>query len=117
LVATAPRGASAGVEAFVARDPKAIYVLTSSEVFKAARLENCGGGQAIRKIASILTHEEAHLNRNADEREAYHAQLVALVRLGSGPETELYQGVQRAMQAVVRVRPPSAPGRTAWFAQ
>lgn len=116
LVATAPPGTSAGLEAFVVRDSGTIYVLTSSAAFEAARRATCRGSQAIRKIASILIHEEAHLSHNADEREAYHAQLGTLMRLGTGPDTELYQGVQRAMQAVVRAQGRQAPIGTTPFA-
>jgi len=56
--------------------------------------------QALRKLASILVHEEWHLRHGADERAAYHAQLRELLRLGETPERRNYRGVLRALRLV-----------------
>jgi hypothetical protein len=94
-----PRDASPNAEAFVRRNPDTIYLLTQTDVFHDARR---GSYRALRKLASILVHEEWHLRHNADERRAYEAQLYELLRLGESPDQPLYRGVFRAMRSVVR---------------
>ena len=63
-----------------------------------------GSFRALRKLASILVHEEWHLRYLADERRAYEAQLDELLRLGEKPDEPLYRGVMRAMRTVLRDR-------------
>lgn len=96
-----PRDASPTAEAFVRRNPDTIYLLTQTDVFHEARR---GSFRALRKLASILVHEEWHLRYNADERRAYEAQLDELLRLGETPDQQLYRGVMRAMRMVLRDR-------------
>lgn len=52
----------------------------------------------MRKLASVLVHEEAHVVRGATEREAYAAQLTTLAALGAGPGSATYAQVQRSMR-------------------
>jgi len=96
-----PRDASHNAEAFVRRNPDTIYLLTQTDVFINARR---GSTRALKKLASILVHEEWHLRHNADERTAYEAQLYELLRLGELPDQPLYRGVARAMRTVLRDR-------------
>lgn len=107
LVEVAPFGASRNVEAYVTRNPGTIHLLTSSAVFReAARSRNrCGAHQAVGKIASILVHEEWHLQHGADERGAYHAQLTALTALGFDAQSVVHSSVKRAMLTVLQ-KPP-----------
>ena len=73
LIDMAPPGVSAGAEAFVRRDSGTIYVITSSAVFRDAAPvgRHCGYTAAIRKLASILAHEEWHVRHGPDEKAAY----------------------------------------------
>ena len=96
-----PHDASHNAEAFVRRNPDTIYLLTRTDVFQDAQR---GSRRALRKLASILVHEEWHLRYNADERRAYEAQLHELLRLGELPDQPLYRGVARAMRTVLRDR-------------
>lgn len=91
--------ASAGAEAYVRRDEGRIYLITSSDTFRDARAsqDRCGNTMAIRKIASVLIHEEVHLRQGGDEKAAYEAQLTILTALGSGPGSPPYSSVRRAM--------------------
>lgn len=102
LLDVRPPRASVNAEAFV--DPRAstIYVLTTSEVFRAAQRAptRCGNLEALRKLASIIAHEEWHVLNGSDEEGAYLAQLITLEMLGAR-ETPLYSGVRRAMAAVL----------------
>ena len=102
LVTQAPAGASAGVEAYVRRDGRddsRIYLVTTSDAFRDARAagERCGNTMAIRKIASVLIHEEVHLRQGGDEKAAYQAQLTILTALGAGPGSPPYSAVKKAM--------------------
>jgi hypothetical protein len=99
FVERAHAGASAGVEAYVLRDERRIYVVTSSATFLEARGSHnpCGNTMAIKKLASVLIHEEVHLKQGGNERAAYEAQLTMLTALGSGPGTPPYSSVRRAM--------------------
>ena len=94
-----PHDASPNAEAFVRRNPDTIYLLTQTDVFYEAQRRNY---RALRKLASILVHEEWHLRHGADERRAYEAQLYELLRLGESPDQPLYRGVMRAMRSVLR---------------
>src|SRR4029453_10434180 len=76
LVDHPPSHASAGAEAFVSLPDPNIYVVTSSPVFQEAQASRapCGDLMALKKLASILAHEEWHILHGSDERGAYLAQ-------------------------------------------
>ena len=94
-----PAGVSRNAEAFATFYPPTIHILTSSAVFREATRANqrCGSREAIAKIASILVHEQWHLNNGAEEYGAYRAQLIALAMLGFPEDTNVYRGVKLAM--------------------
>jgi hypothetical protein len=102
LLDARPLDVSPNAEGFVRRNPDTIYVLTDTDVFEDARR---GDHHALRKIASILVHEEWHLRHGADETGAYQAQLLELLRLGETPERWTYRAVARAFRYVTRSRP------------
>ena len=110
LIDGPPPGASANVEGFVLSGDRTIYLVTSSSAFRDAETSQsrCGNRAAIRKIASVLVHEEWHVRNGPDERGAYLAQLTALAALGAGQNTRQYGEVRRAMQATVS---PAAAAR------
>src|SRR5688572_31105414 len=60
-------------------------LLTTSEAFRTAlkAQTRCGNRNALRKLASILVHEEWHLRHGSDEEGAYSAQLTTLTMLGA----------------------------------
>jgi hypothetical protein len=103
LVGTLPNDASIGVEGFVRLEQRAIFIVTTSPAFRAAAATEarCGNLMALRKIASIVVHEHWHLQHGADERGAYQAQLMALMRMNAGPGTPVYDGVARSMRHVL----------------
>ena len=104
LLAARPPHASLNAEAFV--DPRSgtIYVLTTSEVFRAAQAKrHCDSTEPLRKLASILVHEEWHVLHGSDEGSAYAAQLTTVAML-SGPDSALYNSVRRSMVAVLAQR-------------
>ena|SRR5688572_9466084 len=80
-------------------------LLTTSEAFRTAlkAQTRCGNRNALRKLASILVHEEWHLRHGSDEEGAYSAQLTTLTMLGAR-DTPVYGSVQRAMVAVLAQR-------------
>ena len=96
-----PRGASPHVEGFVQRDPDTIYLIASTAAVQDVQRTECRRIGPLRKLASVLVHEEWHLRHGADERAAYQAQLTALLALGEEPGRPLYDGVRRAMLSVV----------------
>ena len=102
LLAARPPHASPNAEAFV--DPRigTIYILTTSEVFRAALQAQgrCGSTEPLRKLASILVHEEWHVLHGSDEGSAYAAQLTTAAML-SGSDSPLYNSVRRAMVSVL----------------
>jgi|SRR5688572_12983530 len=102
LLDVRPAAASVNAEAFVDPRTRIIYILTTSEVFRAAQEAptRCGNASAVRKLASIIVHEEWHVLNGSDEKGAYMAQLIALEMLGAR-DTPLYNGVRRAMAAVL----------------
>jgi hypothetical protein len=102
LLDTRPPDVSARAEAFVRRNPDTIFLLTMTTVFEDARR---GERQALKKLASIIVHEETHLKHGPDERRAYSAQLLELLRLGESPGRPVYASVVRAMQFVTRGKP------------
>jgi hypothetical protein len=69
----------------------------------------CGYPQAVKKLASILVHEEWHLKHPGDERGAYQRQLIALMELGVQPGTSVYRDVQLSMVRVLQLKKRNAP--------
>jgi hypothetical protein len=107
LVDVPPVYASRDVEAYVRTNDDTIYVVTSSPLFRAVQgwKSDCGDPLALKKLASVLIHEEWHVrHRGDDEQAAYYAQLTALVQLGVSPGHSVYTGVMRSMQAVDKKR-------------
>jgi hypothetical protein len=105
LVETAPIGSSPQVEAYVLTPGNIIYLVTSSRVFRDAQdTKNkwCSDTLPIKKLASILAHEEWHLRHGGNEKGAYEAQLMTLIRLGVQPGSGLYSTVVRAMMTVLK---------------
>jgi hypothetical protein len=78
---------------------KAETVLVCARARRATH--RCGPLQALRKIASVVVHEEWHVRHPGDEEGAYAAQLNALAELGVGPGNPLYLDVWRARRAVL----------------
>jgi hypothetical protein len=106
LVDAIPIEASARVEAFVRPFDDRIHLLTTSPVFREAQIRRseCGDSVALKKLASIIIHEEWHVRHGPDERGAYEAQLSTLLRLNVQPGSALYGGVTRSMLAVLKKR-------------
>ena len=102
LLDVRPAHASVNAEAFVESGVHTIYLLTTSEVFRSAlkATTRCGNRNALRKLASVIVHEEWHVRHGSDEEGAYSAQLTTLAMLG-GRDTPVYNNVQRAMVAVL----------------
>ena len=96
----APADVSVEAEAFTRVNDPHLYLVTSSRLFQRLQQDanRCGNLAAVRKLASVLVHEEAHVVRGASEREAYAAQLTALAALGAGPGSALYAEVGRSMR-------------------
>lgn len=103
FVDTRPPDVSERAEGFVRIGDPTIYLLTSSAVFKEAQSsrEKCAGFPALRKLASIIVHEEWHVRHGADERGAYEAQLTALATMGGGLGSPIYGAVKQAMHAAI----------------
>ena len=112
LLDTRPADVSRNAEAFVRHGDPRIYLLTDAPSFDRARRakHRCGELQALRKIASIIVHEEWHVRHPGDERGAYNAQLTALRSVGAEPGNPLLWEVQSAMRAALR-RPPDRIAR------
>ena len=104
LVEAPPKHASIQAEAFVSLPDPHIYVVTSSPTFREAMKarSSCSESPTMKKLASILAHEEWHLRHGTDESGAYYAQLTTLLRLGVPPDNNIYRSVQRSMQAVLK---------------
>jgi hypothetical protein len=104
LVDAPPRHASIQTEAFVSPPDRHIYIVTSSPVFRDALATRsvCSRSIAMKKIASILVHEEWHMLHGTSEEDAYIAQLSALLRMGVSPDNLVYKGVHRSMLAVLK---------------
>ena len=112
LIDIAPPGVSVGAEAFVRPGSGAIYLITSSSVFQTAlKSVRCTDSMAMRKLASILAHEEWHIHHGSDEREAYEQQLTTLIRLGQVPGSGLYREVQLSMLKVMEARKRNKPDK------
>lgn len=106
FVDTRPPDVSERAEAFVRIGDPTIYVLTSSVLFKEAQSarEKCGGFHALRKLASVIVHEEWHVRHGTDERGAYEAQLTALASMSGGLGSPVYGAVKRAMNAAIETQ-------------
>jgi hypothetical protein len=112
LIDTAPPGASVGAEAFVQLSTRTIFLITSSSVFQTALLSRrCTTTVEMRKLASILAHEEWHVRHGPDEKSAYERQLITLIQLGLHPGSGVYREVQLSMLRVVELRKRSKPER------
>lgn len=112
FVSVVPADVSAAAEAFARVNDRHIYLVTSSALFQRLQqaANRCGNLAAVRKLASVLVHEEAHVVRGATENEAYAAQLTTLAALGAGAGSATYAEVQRSMrQTLARGQP--APAR------
>jgi hypothetical protein len=96
-----PSFASRNAEGFVLRDPDRIYLITSSVAFREAQRADPSDTQAMRKVASVLIHEEWHVRNGPDEAGAYEAQLRALFVLGSLPGSAAYTSVRLSMASVL----------------
>jgi len=104
LLESRPPEVSMHAEGFVRHGDPRIYLLTGTASFERARRATgrCGALQALRKIASVVIHEEWHVRYPGDEPGAYAAQLMALTEVGAGPGTPLYMEVWLARRAVLR---------------
>jgi hypothetical protein len=111
LVDIAPTEVSIGAEAFVRRANNTIYLITSSRVFESALTmrRHCSDSPEMRKLASILAHEEWHVRHGPDEKAAYEHQLVTLIRLGLPPGTGVFRDVQTSMLRILENRKRQRP--------
>jgi hypothetical protein len=111
LVQTVPVDVTPTAEGFVRLGDRRIYLLTTGSAFQRAQraLHRCGDTMAIRKIASVLIHEEVHLKEGPDERNAYEAQLTTLTALGAGPATLPYRDVVLAMRQAIKKQKARTP--------
>ena len=104
---TVPAYASVGTEAFARRSTNTIYIIASSSVVRNAagrQPGQCGDVYEVKKLASILIHEEWHLKNGPDEKSAYERQLIALQAMGVGPGVAVYHDVQMSMLHVLNAR-------------
>jgi len=111
VIETAPLYTSVGTEAFVDRAGQTIVVIGSSDVVRDAADSRgrCGEQYAVKKLASILVHEEWHILHGPDEEKAYQRQLRTLMQLGVPPDHKVYRNVQRSMIAAVNARKRERP--------
>jgi hypothetical protein len=111
LLDSRPAEVSINAEGFVRRGEPTIYLLTDTEAFRRARRspQRCGPTQSLRRIASVVIHEEWHVRNPGDEGGAYTAQLSALVQMGAGPGTPIFSGVSRARRQVLGRRDREQP--------
>jgi hypothetical protein len=112
LIEVAPAEISVGAEAFVRSGIPTINLITSSSAFQAALSRgDCTESIEMRKLASILAHEEWHVRHGPDEKAAYEHQLITLIRLGLTPGTGVYRQVQVSMLHVLEARKRARPDR------
>jgi hypothetical protein len=97
LLDTAPPNASAHVEGFVHAGGDTIFIVTTSDTFTTVQRSDCGDTAAVKKLASIIAHEEWHVLHGAGEQGAYEAQLGTLIRLGVHPGSPIHYAVVRSM--------------------
>jgi len=88
---------SAGAEAYHIADDPRVYVLTDTVTYKNAKARQ---PDALKKLASIIAHEDTHISNGPDEAAAYARQLDVLRRLNASPQ--MIQGVERALDSVVK---------------
>jgi len=112
LVEAPPPEAHPKADAYIG-DRGTIFLITSSATFvdAAASPTHCRT-PAMKKLASILIHEERHVRYGYDEDGAYHAQLIALASLGVSPDSSIYISVQRSMLAVLKAKKRKQPAGT-----
>lgn len=110
LVRKIPLDVSAAAEGFVRLPERRIYLVATSAAFQSAQraLDRCGDTMSIRKIASVIIHEEVHVTQGADEQAAYEAQLTRLNALGAGPHTLIYRDVVLSMRHALKVKKQNA---------
>ena len=109
---TPPPGVSANAEAFVDRNEGVIYLIASAPSFRVAAAAQhrsstrgqCVERHALKMVASIIVHEQWHLEHGSDERGAYYAQLTELIRLGLGAGTWATNSVTRSMHAALEAQ-------------
>ena len=65
----------------------------------------------MRKLASILAHEEWHVRHGPDEKGAYETHLITLISLGQPPGTGVYHAVQMSMLRILEARKRETPDR------
>ena len=108
LVTARPADVSGDADGYVRPGDARIYVIAVTPTFTRARSAayRCGDLHAIRKIASVIIHEEWHVRHGSDETGAYQAQLTTLASLDAGPGHPLYTEVRRSMRTVMRARRP-----------
>jgi hypothetical protein len=111
ILDTAPPYVSVGTEAFVRLNTRTIYIIGSSSVVRdaAGSRGRCGDTVAVKKLASILIHEEWHLTHPGDEQGAYYRQLIALQQMGVAPGAGVYRDVTLAMRRVMQLRKHAKP--------
>jgi hypothetical protein len=105
LVAERPPSASAHTAAFVREGDPTIYLVASSLPVRAAIRaahagpKRCGHSREIIMLASVLAHEDWHLQHPGDETGAYLKQLTTLQFLGLDLYSREANEVRRAMRA------------------
>ena len=104
-----PRWASPNAEAFLVRHPDRIVLITSTEAFRNAQrgFGEPSSRDGCRKIASVIVHEEWHLQHGDDEEGAYLAQLTVLSLLNA--ESAVLTGVRRSMAVAVAAQKRRTP--------
>ena len=112
FVARVPADVSAAAEAYVRINDRRIFLVTTSRHFTSLQLarDRCSDLMAVRKLASVLIHEETHLQQGADEATAYNAQLTALTAMVAGIGSPPYMEVLRAMRHTL-AKPKRRPER------
>ena len=105
---------SADAEAFTRVNYWHLYIVTSSRLFQRLQrnANRCGDLAAVRKLASVLVHEEAHVVRGASERDAYAAHSRPWRRSAPGPAARSM--AKWAGRCISRWR-AAAPSRSAWW--
>ncbi len=103
LIEVPPLYVSANAEAFVNHDTRTIYLITSAPSFRAVQQaeSKCGEARDLRKVASIIAHEEWHVLNGRDEEGAYLQQITTLLRLGERIESPTIASVRKSMRVVL----------------
>ena len=100
-----PPDVSPRAEAFVRGGDPRVHLVTSSAVFQRMQRspDRCGKLEDIRKLASVLAHEEQHINGKGEDV-AYAAQAMSLIAMGAGPGHAVYAEVARSRRAALLKR-------------